>query len=448
MKQKTPYFHWLVITLQCLLGGLILSLPTFINQFPFLYYDSGFYFLTGLFQVQPWLILWRPIIYGLVMGNVIAATGSLALVVVVQNILLSGFLYIVCRIILKQSFIWWHFFVILVGTYLTPLPWVCNFILPDFFSGLLPLLLASLFLIEDWRKKAFVAVMALTSLSMHHSNMIASAIASPFLWFHSKSSSLKRVVVIVLVLPWLLVPIIHGIRTSSFSISNASQAIIFSRFIAFGIAQPYLGQMCQDKKIDNQLCQYNKSNFDLWTWANETYKTQSAEALKQSVNEFKEINIGILTSRFLFVYIKKALSNSLHQALISSTLLDIPQYSKLIENELRILGPKITENYKNQKMTDKFFTQWSRPMEFIYNFTGLLSWIFLILLWWAGRLNQEMKTFTLVCTTYYIANALTIGFFTEPMSRYSIRLSWIFFVLYMIQLIIMRQAKTSKTKET
>ena len=430
-----------------ILGGALLSLPTIINEFPFIYYDSGYYFLIGIFDAEPWLIIWRPIVYGLIIGQYLSLGGALYNFVFVQNLLLAGLLLFFCKDLMQDKYKNRIFLLIVLGSFLSPLPWISNFILPDFFSGLIPLFIAAFLLRKNVRRQAVMAVGALLSLIMHHSNMIASILLTPLLWLKYGSVTLKRLLIATLILPWFIVPLIHGAKTQSFSVSNASHAILFSRFMALGVAQEYLADLCLKEKKQHALCQYHKSGFDLWDWANTTYKDRTIGKLESGIQDFRSVNWGILTGKYLFVYLARGLNNSLVQLFSSSEPLDAPLYSNLIEAELRKLNLDNYKRYRNQKLTEEFLPGWRRPMEFTFNHTAVYSVVLLLLLFAWGKMDIRIQKYFTVCLLFFAMNALTIGFFTDPMPRYSIRISWVFFFLFMIQLALLLQ-EPSKTRET
>ena len=48
-------------------GGLFLALPLFLNGFPLVYIDSGFYILHWPFYLPADVPLWRPLVYTLIL---------------------------------------------------------------------------------------------------------------------------------------------------------------------------------------------------------------------------------------------------------------------------------------------------------------------------------------------------------------------------------------------
>ncbi len=444
MQRLTPpYIQGLFFIFTWVTGGLILSLPTLINGFPFLYYDSGYYLLFGTFKVEPWLIIWRPIIYGLFSGTFLAWGGHLSCFVIVQNLVLSLMLLFFCKNLLKHHYQHWIFLAVITALFLTPLPWISNFVLPDFFSGLVPLLFAALLLEKNLLAKWLLALATLCSLIMHHSNMITSVLLLPMLWLKYGHTTLRRVLIATLILPWLLVPFIHGLKTQSFSLSNASHAILFSRFMAMEVAQKYLADFCFEKKQPHTLCRYHTERFDLWQWANKTYEKRSLENLTNSTDNFREINWGILSSKYLFIYLWHGLENSMKQVFSSSKPLKAPNKSSLVEKEVRTLHLKNHIGYNHQEMPLGFPEKWEPVLESVFNCTAMSSLLLLLLLFVSGHMERKAQTYLTVSLLYYLANGFTIGLFTDPMPRYSIRISWVFFFLLLLQAGILLQ----KSKE-
>lgn len=425
-------------------------MPSIYNGFPLIYYDSGYYLLFGLYDVEPWLVVWRPIIYGLITGQFLKWGGHLDQLIVLQNVFISTLLLFFCKNLMGKYYRHWIFIIVLAGTFLTPLPWVSNFLLPDIFSGLVPLFISALLVQEQFRTRLLMGIGALGSLTMHHSNMITSVFLLPILWLKYRSKILSRAILVVLVLPWILIPIIHGSKTQSYTVSNAGHAILFSRLMAFGVAQEYLSEVCREQNVQNSLCRYTYSEFDLWNWANSTYESRSLEEFKRQVEEFRSVNIDILTGKYFFIYLAKALDNSLKQIFSNSQLLEAPQNSGLIESEFSRLGFENYNKFKNQRLPAGPPSAWKRIMESTFNLTVFSSVFLLLFFLLSGRLSQRMQTYFTVCLLFYVLNGLTIGLFTEPMPRYSIRISWVFFFLLLIQFGIQLKklcSESSKTKE-
>ena len=128
-----------MIRFWAVVSTILFMLPSSLNRFPFLYYDSAFYLFYSQNRIHGSTIIFRPLIYSALLG----AFHSLILMVFFQSAWLNLLIYKAAETlqISRRS----HFFIILISIFFTPVAIYSNYILPDVFVAIQFLSIFTLF---------------------------------------------------------------------------------------------------------------------------------------------------------------------------------------------------------------------------------------------------------------------------------------------------------------
>jgi len=417
-----------------LLGGFILSLPSLLNYFPFIFYDSGYYILHGTMHAPAQTFLWRPLTYSIFLGFFLNFVSLLGFIVI-QNIIVAWILYVFSKEFLPQ--LKDRFFLTGIGAmYLTPFPLFSNFLLPDIFSGLLIFAIASLFLTHPMYKRIFSSLGIIFFSIFHHSNLFFASITTfLFSFIHSISKKMKWALRLSLILPWILLASLHWSVTSQFTISNATHAIIFSRLMTLSVAQEFLNEHCKEKKY--KLCEHRESEFHIWDWSKDSQigKLGGIHALH---DDFQKINKDIFLSQYGFIFFKEESKNIWAQLIRFGAPLQPTITSDLTATELKMYSKLEWENYTHQNLTSSFLKTWWPFLGWIYYLTTLTSFILFGYFIITKKANEKLIFIFKVFLIAYLFNGIICGGLTDPTPRYSDRLLWVITWIALMQLYLIK----------
>lgn len=151
-----------------LLCAIILTVPALINNFPFLYADTGTYIYVGFTNEISEI---RPILYGIFLRHM-SLRDSLWLVIMVQAVIVS---WVICRFFrtfFTQAPAYLCVIVIALLTLCTGLGVTTGMLMPDFLTPVLVLALSMLLFSGDTslRSQVLLAVVLWFAISCHHSH--------------------------------------------------------------------------------------------------------------------------------------------------------------------------------------------------------------------------------------------------------------------------------------
>lgn len=423
------------------IGSLILSAPSLYNQYPFLYFDSGFYLLNSKFFSADWLFLWRPLTYSFFL-QVNFLLGSLLAFAWLQNFLVSSILYFATKDLFSEVpnryFLGCIFFL-----FLTPLPFFSNFIIPDVYTGLLVVIVGWYFC-KPHSKRAFKFSSMLVFSAVHQSNLLV--MAAYTLWSlinKSYRAFWRPLLVSTILLPLLLIPVLHGYFANTPSVSNATHALIYSRLMTYGLAQNFLDEKCPQDSEFTVLCQRRDLPFHIWDWSPES-QIGALGGLKVLEPEFRKLNFAILKQpQNLGLFFMASTFNVIKQWVSFSTPLVPSLGSAGLNSELLQYSQAEHSQFTAQKIKD--WSTFETYGTYFYFFTMSILALALGLLMVKRRLDKRIETLLKVAILYYFLNGLFCGLLTDPLDRYSARIIWIFGFLFFLQLSLWRINKTTET---
>lgn len=437
-----PYRHTLKNLVSdfliCLIIALIWSIPTFLNQFPLSHYDTDFYLYNAHHLTSLANVIWRPITYSLFIRVGVSLLGFMGFIVL-QNLVVTAFVLKLSRFFV-ENLKYWHFLILSFALFLTPLPYLTNFMMPDAFSALAILILPAVFLCKS-RQKWFWAGAAIALGLMHFSNILIISMLT-FIALTISLYQRKKTIIVptltILVILISLFKVCQGVR-------KASNYFLFSRFIAYDLVRPTLDTVCPSKDII--FCKDKDKSFYIWgNIEQDEHHSPSPEIYSSVVT----LNRHILFSPLFFTYLYKSLSQSIHQVFSFAQPMEIIVNDSIL-TRLLLSHSQIENFYSHNPL---FFNNKLFSLELLRARQALLYFIVFVLsllaLLWLLRnkyINNREKKFLGLYGLTYLLNSLTVGFFAEPMGRYNNKLIWGFSFLLVLFVLSNHSKMATKAKD-
>jgi hypothetical protein len=222
-----------------------------LNGFPILYSDTGTYLAIGSKFV---LTYDRPITYGLLIAPFYYLAG-LWLVVIFQALLTAWIVALAIRSVIGRTDLAVTLLCSAVLAAFSSLPWFAGQIMPDLFTGLLPLLIFLLVfdgLLAKWERHALAAIlMVATALHLSHVPFAVGLLIVSSLIARAYSLSLRgafRAAAAIFIA-------ISGLCSANFVLDGKFQPSLMTstfslaRLLDAGLAQPILTSVCAERKM-------------------------------------------------------------------------------------------------------------------------------------------------------------------------------------------------------
>ncbi len=416
----------LILTLSSiLLGGLFLSLPSIINNYPLIFNDSGFYLLYAAFGGHEKSMIWRPLTYSLFLKGPLSL-GGLTFFVIVQNIFLAGVIRSFLNLFVRErANLYFAFIVFFLG--LTSFIHYSNFIMPDIFTGFLAIGLCGALLSANKKVKVLWWSLFVVSMMMHNSNMVAGSLLLITALILNRSQKMVTTLLPILIAPWLLLPLLHLGFTGRFIVSNSAYVYLYSQLSTFGITNEYLKNNCEGKGL--KLCENPKSEFHIWDTGPNT-KIGEAGGISNLTPELKQVTQELLMGPKFIQFLRGGLSGLYTQLVYFSAPLAPVTTNSYLEYELKTFSEKEAAKFSKQSLNYLSIDNILFFQNFIYLTFTWLSLALLCFFAFKKWLSPQVRTLFLYSALTYFLNALVCALFTEPTARYSGRMVWLFpFVL-------------------
>lgn len=236
-----------------LAGALILCSPALLNNFPFLYADTGTYLHCGFKGVVSEI---RPMLYGLFIRHV-SLMESLWLVIFVQCLIVSWTIHLFYRTFISNYINYFPLIIIVVLTLATGIGEVAGMLMPDIFTAEM-LLCASILLfgrIEQTWKQVLVSILLWFSVASHHSNAYilfflllgwGALMLIKVLKKQVVHTSLKKLCFIgaLGMVGYFTIPILHYSYSGEFFWSKGKNVFLTNRINQMGLLKPFLRENC------------------------------------------------------------------------------------------------------------------------------------------------------------------------------------------------------------
>jgi len=242
------------------IGAIILMTPALLNNFPFLYPDTGTYLVCAFNDEVSEL---RPVTYGLFMRHT-SLMESFWFVVFVQAIIVSWTVHAFSFAFFKNLPRITPFVIIIVLTLMTGLGEVTGMLMPDFLTPVMILSMAILLFGElkiSW--KIISCLLLWFSVACHHSNpytsfflLIIFLFAGLIYYWKYKITlfNYRRFILsmFLVIAGFFTIPTLHWYCSGEFYWSKAKSIFITNRINQMGLLTPYLQKHCKDDNF--KLC--------------------------------------------------------------------------------------------------------------------------------------------------------------------------------------------------
>lgn len=283
------------------LGAIVLCAPALLNNYPFLYPDTGTYLVCAFNNEVSEM---RPLTYGLFMRHA-SLMESLWLVVFIQALIVSWITHRFIVTFFKNIHPVLPVVIITILTLMTGVGEVTGMLMPDFAS---PVMIMSLCILLFGELKAtwkliLTGLLLVFSVACHHSNAYTATAVILFYLFMTLFLDredrkfivpLKRVALpaILVIAGFFTIPLLHQARMGEFYWSKAKSVFVTNRINQMGLLKPFLEEKCAGNNYT--LCHYKDeipydfmwdANSPLnkgggWTAHNEEYRVMLKDFFK------------------------------------------------------------------------------------------------------------------------------------------------------------------------
>jgi hypothetical protein len=330
--------------------------------------------------------------------------------------------------------------VVAVLTVLTPLPFYTSMLMPDVYSGVLILLLAtSLVFWSKLRGMTRIGVISACAVmaTFHNSHvLIAAAVAAAAFLISIRSSSRFRP--LFLVLPVIATALVAGAAFTQavkwqLGREPISPPFLSARITSSGPGKAYLDRHCSDSSRDFALCAHRDrlplpSDDFLWSEQPESgiFQVVDGRQQRQIAEEDKAFFMAVLTDDPVSVL---AVSADAFARLLTAFDLENFNYSSMLKANAPLKLPPAAEA---QFLESRAFAG-EMPVGFTVA-ASVMSTLgsLLLLLVAGGRLLRSREglfpsavKFALLIVLGVLANALVCGAISKPGARYQMRLIWL-----------------------
>lgn len=300
-------------------GAIALLIPAFLNTYPFVFSDTGAYIACGFDGSVP---MDRPAIYGIFVRHS-SLSDSLWYTVLAQALLVSFVLFSLCSSLFIQPNQRNKVFLVLMAvlSFASSLPWFTSYVMADFFTAIVFLLLLLLLLKDHWNwfQKALLLLAFCFFSGAHFTHapallfmglgiLVLKFLGLPLL----KKLPWKKVFVglSVIMLNFLVLPFVHFLLDGRFEGARSQHVFLLARNNENGALKALLNDSCATHPYI--LCDYKDSlpaSAPEFLW-NENSPFNRLGGWRAHVEEYKEINKVIFTQpKYLKIYLSHFLSS-------------------------------------------------------------------------------------------------------------------------------------------
>ncbi len=430
--------------LSIFVGAIALMIPAFINNFPFLFVDSGTYLGNGFSNEVSWV---RPLLYGLFIRHTSLAE-SLWLVIFVQALIVSWTINRVAKTFFPEAHAFFPVLAIAFLTFTSGIGLTTGMLMPDFLTAVMILMVAIFFFADraTFRNLVIPALVLWLALGSHHSHpyilfCILFGLGSIDLLLRIKKRQLIKwprffLVVGIGLIGYFTIPYLQYSRTGEFVASKSSNVFLVGRMNQMGLLQPFLEENCTQRQGPYFLCAYEgllPIDF-LWSPDSPVHKdggwNVNNERYKKVVNGFFKDPL----------YAKKFIIKSLEtvvQQFFTFDLVVITQQKRgeFLHDMFKIVLPEYIPAFENAM---QYKEQWSNKIvnsiQRVVVFTCFLLLLYLFLYQDKYTIPSAYRNLFLVVFLGLLANAFICGCISMVDPRFQARVIWIlpFFTILLL----------------
>lgn len=437
----------IALSIQCLLGAVLLLLPALYNGFPLVTADSGGYVSNSFTLYLP---IDRPVGYSAFLR--LSSLGiSLWAVIGMQALLVSGLLLLLARHFLQQAYSVPLLLAIMLALGVTTSAgWTVTQLSPDVFTAILLLALACLlYLPSRPMLQLFLWALVLAGILIHNSNLLILSVLGPGAIIRGwRKPRLKRFGVQLLgvsVLGWLSFSSMNAIAGRGFRPSSGSHVFIMSRMAENGVLEAYLKEHCPD--TSSSLCPFQDKlperqwNF-MWDQTSPLYVAGGWQATEA---EYSRIIRQTLSSpKYLWLHIQKNSVGTFQQL----SLLKVgDELAFLTEGSSPYLAiekyhSSALKAYSNARQRTRalHLDFWNSVL---VGFELLACLAIVVCSFWqrsaTDRRIRQLRSFLRLSLLFLIINAAVTVTFATVVARYQTRVFWVLPFISILYIIRLRQ---------
>lgn len=412
--------------------ALCICIPAFINNFPFIYSDTGDYIGTGF---SKWVSRIRPLTYGLFLRH-ISLEESFWLVIAVQAFLTAWFIQLFAKSFFEKVSSFAIIVTIAILTASTSIGVTTGMLMPDFTSPILILATAILLFSKNLKRWDFgFAILGLWfALACHHSHayvlclMLLGVVLKNIISKNKTSlSSKKRIMVVslIMVVGYFTIPSIHYLRDGKFISSRSSNVFLMGRLNQMGLLKPFLDLKCPDK--DYTICQHKNEippSF-LWDPSSPVYKDGGWIANNQ---HFKTILMDFAKEPY---YLKKfglkTIETGTQQLFCFKTVKLYPLKpgkwpQNVFEKHMPDVVPALEKSAQNKGTWSSTFID---CVQYILVFSSALVMLYLFFFQNKYPIHQSLRNVAFLLLLAMISNAFICGGISMIAHRFQSRIIWL-----------------------
>lgn len=417
------------LSLLCVVSALALMVISFYNGYPFYGGETHAYLDTGFTNG---LAYDRPPFYGIFI-RLSSLWTSLWFTVFVQCWILSWLLVRYISLFKPDMQLHIKYLCVLCIPAFSCVSWVCAFLIPDIFTGIL-LVALLLFLFDEKASKTTIALYILTitvAVIEHNSHFLLiilfAVLIMAYAFIRKRKPWIWKSVVMTLigVLFYFSMCIINFSFDRGFVFSTSTQIFITAKFASNGILDLYLQDNCDKKNLKLCSCkgQLPPETYG-FMWPDPSGPIAKLDIWHKCDEEFTYVNREIFTTP---KYLKMVLQKSVVSTMRQMCEMQLERSYPFSKEDNKILQAKIYfEDEFKELMTSKQNTGALDITYFnlIYTLFFILSSV-VVLLMYAPATNREIYLIYFCIILYFFANAYVTANFSMVCPRFQNRIFWV-----------------------
>ena len=439
--------------LSILLSTIIICIPAFINNFPFIYSDTGTYLETGFSNAVSYI---RPITYGIFMRH-ISLHQSLWLVIVVQAFIISWLIHLFTKTFFKNASPFKLVLSVSILTATTSIGVSTGMLMPDFTAPIL-ILAPALLLFSDIKSKwrlFFIGLALWFTVAVHHSHgyilfLILLSLGFKWLFFgkNLQFQANKRflLVVFLLVMGYFTIPSLTYSRTGNFIGSKSANIFLMNRINQMGLLKSFLDKQCPTKQYP--ICQYKDNIPKSFLWGSNT-PVKKDRGWVANNDSYEEIIIDFIkTPRYLEKFIIKSLETGVQQFFSIRAVRMMPLYSgkwpqQEFEHYMPDVVPALEKSMVNKGIWNSSYLDIAQH---IIVFSSTLLLLYLFFYQKKYPIDPVHRNLAFLLLMALLSNAFICGGISMIAPRFQSRMIWVvpLFAMYLGHDYLWNQANNTK----
>lgn len=422
------------------LSTIIICIPAFINNFPFIYSDTGTYLEVGFSNSVSYI---RPIAYGIFMRH-ISLHQSLWLVVAAQAFIISWLILFFAKTFFKNTSPFSVVLAVFILTATTSIGVSTGMLMPDFATPIL-ILATALLLFSEIKSKwslFFICLALWFTVAAHHSHgyillLILLSLGFKWLFFRQtlRFQTNKRflLVVFLLIFGYFTIPYLNYSRNGKFIGSKSSNIFLMNRINQMGLLEPFLDQQCPTGHYP--ICEYKDNIPRSFLWGSNT-PVRKDGGWDANNDLYQEIIIDFIkTPQYLEKFIIKSLETGVQQFFSFKTVNMVSLYSgkwpqMIFEKYMPDVVPALEKSMVNKGVWNTAYLNFTQHV--LVFFSALLL-LYLFFYQKKYPIEPVHRNLAFLLLMGLLSNAFICGGVSMIAPRFQARIIWVLplFTMYL-----------------